>query len=958
MAIGPAFSQDAGDILIISTAQETASGTDATDEDDALEWVRQGTATGDGSTTIVIEVTDDDLNVATTTSQTFTVGEDDNGLIFRRVALAPFAGASISGAGLTINDTDTTGDISVTVFGVSSQADGAFSVNVKKLTTTSAGTFTLTYKGAETNNTDTLDDDKQVVQLVTVSSNDQDVSLTLTESGVDSGVFRAAVNLVPPGTADDGIGNPELAVAANNDEITATYNDEDPDESVSYSVDVETIAPIVADHSPADGEISENTRPDFEANITDSGSGVDEDEVTLVVAKVSGAGGDKPVTQSVHINTTPRVDEIDDGQAVRESISGTFAQVDNADVTYYWWYVAKDTAGNVGVSDQEPTTSDGVDDSCDADAFDADATMSVSWRSEVADGDYEGCDGFSYKVDVTDPRLVNARTGAWWDSDLDDGDGATEDDANKARDTSIQVVFSEDLDESSVQTTDFEVDGNEPLSVEVQGSNVFLTVPQLDPDEEPEVKLVSTVSDIAGRQERSGTIDEARDGIAASLDVSIAGTALSGDRPVTDDKVTITVSTNEKVSQPQYTFWEVMNVSTSDGYSPSTGNTGVIPFKEGSTYEVEVKLPSKGLFSIRVFATDSNNSENVASVGANHAPVTDDPDTEDDVEMRTAFEDVEDALLIEKDTDVAGGSTKGLALDPSKSAGEEDANMFSSDDPNLFISIDLSAEGSEYPIKDGTPGDDEAQATSDQDTYGAVTITSATLDGDDISDMLLPNTAGNVFLYKASGLALGEHDIEVEATDAAGNDREFEGTVTITERKPYSLGLTPGWNLVSIPGDPANTDINSVIPADHPASRVHSYDPMVPGLWLTAIRGADGSFSGTLTDITAGRAYLIETDSSAPISIDIPRADATSVPPVIVLSEGWNMVPVLDPTGKADQNEDQRGVEDYLGDAKVSRIYGYSSISGALIEESTADGELEVGAGYWVYVTEESAITP
>ena len=53
------------------------------------------------------------------------------------------------------------------------------------------------------------------------------------------------------------------------------------------------------------------------------------------------------------------------------------------------------------------------------------------------------------------------------------------------------------------------------------------------------------------------------------------------------------------------------------------------------------------------------------------------------------------------------------------------------------------------------------------------------------------------------------------------------------------MALIPGRNLVSIQGEPTNSDINTVIPACHPASTVLTCDRSVPGGWLTAVRGDD-----------------------------------------------------------------------------------------------------------------------
>ena len=953
IVIAPVFSADAGDILIVS--KNLTDADDATDDDDALQWVRQGS--DDGPSTIQIEVVDEDLNVPEPFNQTFDVPVGYSGLYFSgRVDNAPFAAASLVGSGISV-PYSTSATSTVSPFSIVSQVDGTFQVLINP-PDPSGFSFNLSYKGAASNNTE---------DLVTVSSNDYDLVVKLEETGVDTGVFRGMVDLVPQETEVTNLDGNDLRVGRNNDEVTAEYEDADPEDTVEYSVRVESVSPIVSSHSPANGTIAESTRPDFEAEVTDSDSGMDEDGagITLVIAKEVGGN-----ITDVHIDKSPRTDEIDGGQAARESVpSGSFSSVGSTDVTYHWWYVGTDLAGNVGVSDQAPTDDDGEQDECRPyefngllEARNAEAVMETALNMQTDKGSYALCQGFSYQVDVNDPELVSARTGAFWDNDIEDDD-KTNMDPNDADLSSILLIFDEDLDPSTVAASDFMVDGNDPLDAEVFAGNmshVFLTVPQLDSDEEPEIRIVDYVSDIAGRRTRTGTIDEgdSTDGIAPTLEVSISGTASSGDRPVTDKTVTITLSVNEKVSQPSFRYWRVTDVSNGEsGYVKSGGTNGVIPFKQGNTYEVEFNLSDQGLYSILVSAGDSNNSNTTATVGVDHRPsVTDNTLTTDvdETHVREPFEDVsDDALLIEVDTDVAGGAD-GLVLDPASVAGNSDRNTFSSDDPNLFITIDLSAEGSEYPA--ANMDKESVVGVEDVDTYGAITIVSATLDDADISSMLAVDGNGNKFLYKASALSLGDHEVVVEVTDAAGNEREFTGTVTITERDAFSLALNPGWNLVSIPGQPADSAVNSVVPADHPASTILSYDPSIPGGWLTAVRDGAGNFTGTLTDITAGRAYWIETDAFEAIEIDIPRlaSGAASLPPTVNIVEGWNLVPVVD----VDEDGEDISAATYFSGVDVSRIYTFDTIKGTwnIIDPETED--LEIGRGYWVYATEAGTLAP
>ena len=199
------------------------------------------------------------------------------------------------------------------------------------------------------------------------------------------------------------------------------------------------------------------------------------------------------------------------------------------------------------------------------------------------------------------------------------------------------------------------------------------------------------------------------------------------------------------------------------------------------------------------------------------------------------------------------------------------------------------------------------------------------------------------------------------AQDAAGNKHPVaeEATITIEERKPYSLKLNPGWNLVSIPGEPADSDINTVIPADRTdISSVLAFDPTVPGMWLSAARGADGMFAGTLKNLTATRAYWIETSSFTALKVSIPKQSAGTarILPTIELAKGWNMVPVLDLDG--DFKISEKEAEDYLGQLGVNntdwRAYTFNTIT----NKWESKEKVELGKGYWVYVSKAGVIVP
>ena len=293
--------------------------------------------------------------------------------------------------------------------------------------------------------------------------------------------------------------------------------------------------------------------------------------------------------------------------------------------------------------------------------------------------------------------------------------------------------------------------------------------------------------DIAQNELDDAKDDDALDRIAPTLKVSID----EGKRPVTDDKVNIRILSDESVGTPDVFFYGITS-TTVDGKTTQTigsPNDGAVSFVSSTEFTATASATNDGLYTIYVEATDAS--------GGNSGAAGDKGDSGDvDVDGETT------AILFEHDDNIPD-----LDVDPSKDGPQD---TFSTDDPNVFIRIDFLAEANEYDAQ--TNGDD-------LDTHHGVTIVSATLDGADISGdaNLLANVDGNVFLYKpATALAIGDHALEVIAQDAAGNKHPVaeKATITITERKPYTLKLNPGWNLVSIPGEPEDSDINAVIPAE------------------------------------------------------------------------------------------------------------------------------------------------
>ena len=138
------------------------------------------------------------------------------------------------------------------------------------------------------------------------------------------------------------------------------------------------------------------------------------------------------------------------------------------------------------------------------------------------------------------------------------------------------------------------------------------------------------------------------------------------------------------------------------------------------------------------------------------------------------------------------------------------------------------------------------------------------------------------------------------------NEPTAQETVNL-EVTTTTLALIPGWNLMSLPFEPADPSINSVLPPDQPASLVMAYYSITEsglvspanhdtstGAWLISRRDPDtGLFVGQLELITATTGYWVYTETVAYIRLARPVLRTPTVPPSVPVKQGWNLVPVL-----------------------------------------------------------------
>ena len=287
------------------------------------------------------------------------------------------------------------------------------------------------------------------------------------------------------------------------------------------------------------------------------------------------------------------------------------------------------------------------------------------------------------------------------------------------------------------------------------------------------------------------------------------------------------------------------------------------------------------------------------------------------------------------------------------------------------VEIDTAAPSGTISPADGNSTTDTTPSISvtwDEDEYGwdshtTVTLTKAEVKDPDgvVTDILadMTTTDNKSFYYKpTAAMALGEHTVTFKAEDANANaSAETVSKFTVKARTKTEIAMSPGWNLISLPGEPADNAINTVI-TNSQITTVLTYDPSTPGGWLTAVRDGD-SLTGTLTTIDASHAYWVLTNNSDKIKVDIPgyTGGVAAVPPAINIVVGWNLIPAVSLTGAASWDLDIYLAGLTWTKAKSWNAAGESWVEANSIVDNNATS-MSSGSGYWLYATKAGTLVP
>ena len=523
-------------------------------------------------------------------------------------------------------------------------------------------------------------------------------------------------------------------------------------------------------------------------------------------------------------------------------------------------------------------------------------------------------------VDDEAPELNGKYTGYAWDGSKNRGMRLLEAPTAKRNSIMLEISDTSGLDSATVTPSAFSVAGSSVTSTLVvdtlqqaatdkrTGATgnilVFLTLESdLATSATPRVSIpVGVVKDKAGNSlNTAATPSKATDGIGPSL-------SLSKSADISNSAVTITIESDEDLgAAPDLWTSKVTGpkVTRSSADMRTTSPSGSL---QRWTAKHTATSDNSGRYNVYAMGKDTVGTGNFSNIGHGSDPAH------------------AKAFTYQLDTQLNKGVKPTVSIGEVNAVGSlegGDGHVTTAEDVELFdpmiITVDFAQEGSEYT----------------RDTYKTVTVTSAnlkvrandgtllqTVDFDLTREVNSPDGIKHTISYLNP--KVGNYTLTVKAEDVAGNNNRTNTAAPSAEAmtftwkvvapKPVDIVLEPGWNLISLPFQPANPAINSVIAATHPADVVMTYDN-ASQVWLVSRRDAEtGLFTGDIAVMTANTAYFIRTANFENIEVLRPplatAAAAPPPPPAITVVEGWNLVPVVTNAVPA---PDGVAADDYFG---------------------------------------------
>ena len=751
--------------------------------------------------------------------------------------------------------------------------------------------------------------------------------LTLTETGRNTGRFegevlvRERVTAFVTGLAGAGTVGDPVEIPAIGGPITVSYVDAatsgtatNVSRTASYKID--TTVPTATISTPATASETQNRLPTFTGTVTDNQSGLDVSLFSLNIDDDADQANANPIISFGRSRST----ELYPGTASPPTVIGKVASIDvtalkDGVATLPWTYTETVTL---------PLATTNPDHIVDFQVRAADLAGNYGYSdaSSTKGNDGTGRHGnqpHTIKIDQVIPQILSADTGKTWDTSV-----ATPVEKSDVYD-SLVVRFDGNVKSDSISAADFEVvfsgalGTHVPVAAVVNKKDVYLDLDVTIPSNNtPTVKINGVVQDLAGNSTIAGS-KKANDTLPPVITVtrsggSGTGTTTEAADSLTKDKMTITVASDENLQGPPAVYVTDINADLTPVSTVGNVNNGTLGVSQGSnTWSLVVSKGSSaaGIRAVKVIATDSGGT--AATVG------------KDNVKAYTL------------DLSLATPTSS-----PSSSTTQS----------NPFLTTDYKA-GSEV---------------------STVTIVSATLDAVDVADQLVSSADNKTFFFQPlEALTNASHKYIVKAKDAAGNTLTTTTTFTKADRTDFVIQLFAGWNSVSVPSSPIDTDVNTVL-SNTGIKQVVAYDATTPSQpWRIASKVDAAAFtSGTdpgLTTITAGTGYWIETSNfeDQKVALEGPTGPGDARPGLttIATGNGWNLVGVVDQSrtqtqkgnnGTTLNRSNNVGVDaavsagTYFNTVNNGRAYVFDTVT-SKFRELVAGNPVTIGTGIWVFVS-------
>ncbi len=183
-------------------------------------------------------------------------------------------------------------------------------------------------------------------------------------------------------------------------------------------------------------------------------------------------------------------------------------------------------------------------------------------------------------------------------------------------------------------------------------------------------------------------------------------------------------------------------------------------------------------------------------------------------------------------------------------------------------------------------------------------------------------------------------------------------TTQLTVVNTVEMNLVAGWNLVSVPTELFDSDVEDVFGGNLAIEQIYTYQD---GSWRYAFFVNGDLLQGNiLTNVVDGQGYWVYTSDNTVVTVFLKKINPLEPPPVYSLPQGWSLI------GYTTLGlEPQRQINSYLTTLgnKWELLYRYNTET-EYFERATRSGEdndfdfVDLMRGYWLYLNEGGDLAP